>query len=154
MRNAVTALLLSAYGFVLSYLTLSPHTANRQPAAACLRLVPGRNIAAFLAAGGWPMVLNVLGNLAAFVPLGVLWPLLRRGRTSAWGVAGLSASVSLLIESLQFASRRRIADVDDIILNTLGGLLGYAAYRAVGFLGKSLATRCRQSRSSGTGSSG
>jgi glycopeptide antibiotics resistance protein len=153
LRNAVTALLLLAYGFVLSCLTLSPNTARRQRTDACLKLEPGRSIAEYLAAGGWPMVLNVLGNLAAFVPLGVLWPLLLRGRTSAWRVAGLAASVSFLIESLQFASRRRIADVDDVMLNTLGGLLGYGVYRAFAFLWDA-AARGRHARSSGTGKAG
>src|SRR5262249_3492490 len=134
---------------VLSYLTLSPQTAHRLPAESRLRLTPGRTIAAFVSAGGWPMVVNVLGNVAAFMPLGLLWPILRRGRTSACSVAGLSAGVSLLIETLQFATARRVADVDDVVLNTLGGLLGYTVYRAVVFV-----LSRGQSLSSGTGSGG
>lgn len=132
LRNAVTAVLLAGYGFVLSYLTLSPQTPRRLPPMSCLRLVPGRSIAGFFAAGGWTFVVNFLGNLAAFLPLGFLWPVLRRGRTNARRVVGLSAFVSLLIETLQLATGRRIADVDDVILNALGGLIGYAAYRGLG----------------------
>ncbi len=30
-----------------------------------------------------------------------------------------------MIEVVQYTSGRRVADVDDLILNTLGGLLGY-----------------------------
>jgi glycopeptide antibiotics resistance protein len=135
-------------------LTLSPRTAHRQPEVICLRLEPGRTIAGFLREGGWPMVVNVLGNLAAFVPLGILWPMLRRGRTTAARVAGLSAAVSFLIESLQFASRRRVADVDDVILNALGGLIGYAAYRLACSACKALSARRLQGRSSGTGNGG
>lgn len=74
------------------------------------------------------MLVNVVGNLVAFMPLGFLWPIFRRGRTNAWRVGGLSAAVSLLIETLQYGSGRRIADVDDLLLNTLGGLLGYGTY--------------------------
>ena len=41
-------------------------------------------VAIYLRKGGWEMLVNIVGNLAAFVPLGFLWPSLRDGRTSAW----------------------------------------------------------------------
>ncbi len=49
--------------------------------------------------------------------VGVGWP--------GWGLG-----VSLLIEVLQGISGRRVADVDDVILNTLGGLMGYGCWLA------------------------
>jgi glycopeptide antibiotics resistance protein len=77
------------------------------------------------------MVINLVGNLGAFVPIGFLWPIVRNGRTNAWRVTLLSGVVSLLIEMFQFATGQRIADIDDVILNTLSGLLGYLLYRLV-----------------------
>lgn len=132
MQRFVTTLLLAGYGFVLAYLTLSPQSAHQLPAASRIQLHPLRTIADFLERGGWPMVVNVPGNLAAFVPLGLLWPVLRQGKTTARRVGLLSAGVSLVIEVLQFGSGRRIADIDDVLLNALGGLLGYGVYRALG----------------------
>jgi glycopeptide antibiotics resistance protein len=124
----VTVLLLVGYGFLLAYLTLSPHTPHRLPDASRLQPYPFRNTIFFVHRGGRAMVVNVLGNLAAFVPLGVLWPILRNGRTSAGRIVLLAAGVSLLIESLQYLSARRIADVDDVLLNAAGGLIGYGLY--------------------------
>ena len=40
-----------------------------------------------------------------------------------WPLFGLS--LSLAIEGGQYLSGRRVTDVDDLILNTLGTLLGY-----------------------------
>ena len=37
--------------------------------------------------------------------------------------------LSAMIEVGQYVSGRRVADVDDLILNTLGGLLGYLTLR-------------------------
>ncbi len=80
--------------------------------------------------GGQEFVINILGNLAAGFPMGVLLPSLPRRRCSWVKVAGAGFAVSLLIETLQWISGRRCADVDDLILNTLGGLMGYVCWLA------------------------
>jgi glycopeptide antibiotics resistance protein len=136
----VAALLLALYGLVLVYLTLFMHTGPRElPWASRLRLWPGRTIVTFLQTGGWPMVVNIVGNLAAFVPLGFLWPLLRTGKTRAGEVACLAAAVSLVIEVLQLGLGHRVADVDDVVLNALGGLIGFGAYRLCCLVGRGFA---------------
>ena len=48
------------------------------------------------------------------------WP----GRPTAARVAAACLVVSLAIEALQYRSGHRVADVDDLILNVLGGWLG------------------------------
>ncbi len=68
-------------------------------------------------------VANVVGNVALFVPLGLLTPLALRwpfGRTVA--VAAL-ASVALELIQLLLG---RAADIDDVILRTLGAMVGAA----------------------------
>lgn len=131
MRRLATLLLLAGYGFVLAYLTLSPQAPHHLPLARRIQLYPFDTVGIYLHKGGWPMVVNILGNLAAFVPLGILWPILLRGETTARRVGLLSAGVSLAIELAQLATARRIADVDDVLLNALGGLIGYGVYRVV-----------------------
>ena len=54
---------------------------------------------------------------------------MRRRAIRAWPVALLAAALSATIESLQFASGGRVADVDDVLLNALGACLGYAVFR-------------------------
>lgn len=129
MRKTIAALLLIAYGLTLFYLTLVLHTTPRLPAEGRLNLVPGRTITIFQRKGGREMVVNNVGNLAAFLPLGMLLPIMYAGRMNAWRVGLAAGCVSLLIETLQFASGRRVADLDDLLLNTLGGLLGFLLFQ-------------------------
>lgn len=77
-------------------------------------------------------VADAVTNILVFVPLGVLLSLmLRRPRllpVAAWG-----AAISLAIEVVQFitainAHGGHIADVNDWLSNTIGGVAGYAVY--------------------------
>ncbi len=74
-------------------------------------------------------VINVLGNLIAFVPLGIFIPLIFPSR-KVFSVVMIGFCTSLLIEIIQLTVIRA-TDVDDIMLNTLGTLLGYLIYRFV-----------------------
>ena len=91
--------------------------------------MPFRSIAYDLRKGGRDLQVNFLGNIVAFMPLGILIPLNRLRPTTAWHVATWSALLSAGIEVVQYVSGRRVADVDDVLLNTCGGLIGYAFYR-------------------------
>lgn len=75
----------------------------------------------------WQIVVrNLAGNLLLFVPFGVFLPLIFR--TMRWKRVLITALVfSLLLETLQVFLPGS-PDVDDVILNTLGGLLGYVAF--------------------------
>jgi glycopeptide antibiotics resistance protein len=98
-------------------------------------LIPFHTMRGDWQVGGQEFVVNFLGNLVAFMPMGILPTLIRGRRTGAWQVALFSLVLSLMIEGGQYASGRRVADVDDLILNTLGGLLGYwllVAFRGSG----------------------
>ena len=69
--------------------------------------------------------LNPLLNVAMFLPLGVLLPLsVKRFQQWYWMLA-VGAGISLVIEGLQHILSRGQADVDDLICNTLGAMLGY-----------------------------
>jgi glycopeptide antibiotics resistance protein len=63
-----------------------------------------------------------------FLPMGFFVPILSRPWTSAFRVALVCMILSLAIETLQYDSGRRVADIDDVLLNTLGGVLGYAGF--------------------------
>jgi glycopeptide antibiotics resistance protein len=75
------------------------------------------------------LVLNAL----LFVPLGFLVPLVRR-IPSVWEVLLLGLLASLAIEVAQFVADltvglRRVADIDALIANTAGALIGYGLFR-------------------------
>ena len=74
-------------------------------------------------------------NLLLFVPLGFLLPLLSAG-ISAPRVAVAGFLVSLSVEVVQLVgdltvSNGRVFDVDDLLPNTLGTVVGYAIFRGV-----------------------
>lgn len=68
---------------------------------------------------------NVLLNVAMFVPLGVLLPLLGMKFRKWYLTIPAAFSASLGIELLQLAIGGGICDVDDLFANTLGAAIGY-----------------------------
>ncbi len=73
--------------------------------------------------------IGLLLNVTLFIPLGALAPLLLRA-TTLWRTAVTGLVVSGTIEVLQFlgdvtVTPGRIADVDDLITNVVGSILGY-----------------------------
>ena len=76
---------------------------------------------------------NTLGNVALFVPLGILLPLvsnrfLRLKRVLLFALL-LSLSVELIQFLLLFFGNPRAVDIDDVILNTLGACVGFGLYK-------------------------
>ena len=63
-------------------------------------------------------------NVLLFVPLGMFLPLLWRYFSSAWRTVLFGFCVSVLIETLQIFTLRA-TDVNDLITNTFGTLLGW-----------------------------
>lgn len=70
-------------------------------------------------------------NLALFLPLGVLLPLLETRFQKVTWVLGTAAVLSLAVELLQLVLRRGSADIDDWFLNVLGAFLGWCLLRFV-----------------------
>lgn len=68
---------------------------------------------------------NLAGNIAGFIPLGILFPLLFMGLRSLWRTTAVIFLVSLGFETIQLLTGLGIFDVDDLILNVAGGILGY-----------------------------
>lgn len=75
---------------------------------------------------------DALINVAVFVPLGVLVPLLAV-RPSWWKIVAIVAGASLAIELTQMATARlalggHLADINDWMTNILGGMIGYGLF--------------------------
>ncbi|HEY0738347.1 MAG TPA: VanZ family protein [Herpetosiphonaceae bacterium] len=123
MRRSILALvLLAIYLVVLLTLTMAP---TRRLPIQMVNLIPFKTILAGIQRGGLLFNVNVLGNIVAFVPLGVLVPALSRRLSVPAAVLAAGAFVSVSIEVLQWLFARRVADIDDVILNVVGALMGY-----------------------------
>ena len=72
------------------------------------------------------LLLNVIGNTCMFIPSGILFPIVYRKRNNFWKVAGAGVLLSLCIEILQLPFSVRATDIDDLLLNTAGVIIGYA----------------------------
>ncbi|WP_281266489.1 VanZ family protein [Curtobacterium sp. 9128] len=75
---------------------------------------------------------DALINVAVFVPLGVLIPLLL-ARPSWWRVTAIVAGASLAIELTQMATAGlafggHIADINDWMTNIVGGVIGFGLF--------------------------
>lgn len=77
------------------------------------------------------VLLNVIGNTTMFMPLGIVWPNVFKKLDTHAKVIAAGVGYSLAIEILQLPFYDRVSDVDDLILNSLGYLMGYGIYVAV-----------------------
>jgi glycopeptide antibiotics resistance protein len=81
--------------------------------------------------------LEVVGNVAVFVPFGVCLALLAVS-WSWWRLVGVMAAVSGLLEVTQYVLAVGSSDLSDVISNTAGGCIGMAM---VALAGRPLAPR-------------
>ena len=75
------------------------------------------------------LLTNLAGNILIFAPMGILIPIMRKKRTGVFTVTFSSFLLSLFIETVQLVSRVGVFDVDDLFMNTIGGILGYIVFR-------------------------
>lgn len=74
-------------------------------------------------------VTNFLGNLLAFLPLGIFLPLLFRKQRRLRLFLPTAAACIALVELLQMLTRRGALDVDDLLLNLPGACLGWLLWK-------------------------
>lgn len=132
-RVALARVALAGYLALLAALTLTPSPFH--PAAALatqnalsehLNLVPLRSIGRYLVSSPSVLREGLLGNVAAFVPFGMLAPLVW-SKSRRWQVLAAGIALSAGIEVAQYLFvPARVADVDDVLLNALGTALGLA----------------------------
>lgn len=72
--------------------------------------------------------INILGNIFIFSPLGIFLPLIYRKLDSYPKIALTGVCVSCFIETMQLFVGRS-TDIDDVILNVTGVMVGYILYR-------------------------
>ncbi len=129
-RQAVVVLLFG-WSIVVAYLAFFPMhiilydwhgTVSLVPFASSIDLI--RHATPFTAAK------NIVGNILLFLPFGILLPLLFEKLRAFWPLAWRAAIMSAAIEVVQIPTQVRATDVDDVILNVVGALVGLLLFRA------------------------
>lgn len=77
--------------------------------------------------GLFAMFTNLFGNVIIFMPFGFFMPMASRYR-SCFSAVFYSFGLSLCVETFQLLTRVGSFDVDDLLLNTVGGLAGYVIF--------------------------
>lgn len=95
-----------------------------------INLVPFRTIRNYYRAFGPRgdlFAINIIGNILMFVPWGFGLLFLWKKNRSFWRLLYFSAMLPILIECSQLFINRQV-DIDDFILNFIGGMLGGFLY--------------------------
>ena len=99
----------------------------------CYNLIPFSEIWRFFRyrtlVGIRSYVVNVYGNILAFVPFGFFLPVAFRSVDRGILPVLNGLIFSFVVELIQLISKVGIFDVDDLILNTAGVILGYLIFR-------------------------
>lgn len=141
MKKSVYSLLRASFVFyfiILSILLLARN--NHYPDSLIERITdianftPMRTIIGFIRDAGTgeiaPLlaVRNILGNLAAFMPMGFYLPCFFERLRSPLRTASAVYLIVLAFETVQIVTGLGCFDVDDLILNVAGSLAGYGLY--------------------------
>lgn len=93
-------------------------------------LVPFKTILPYMLGYKGLMIagINLVGNIVPLIPIGFLAPFIYRTLTWKKSLA-LAVVTGLVLEGMQVVFRVGIFDIDDLLLNGLGVVIGYGAYR-------------------------
>lgn len=135
-HRAFMKLLFIIYMCLLVYVVFFAESMGRTPQEGYVyNLIPLKEIKRFLAyiwdndTLGRVARLNILGNIIAFIPFGIYLPYMSKSGIGLIATFLYTFSLSLTIELVQLITRVGSCDVDDVILNTLGGVAGYIIWR-------------------------
>ncbi|MCB8815018.1 VanZ family protein [Desulfosporosinus shakirovi] len=76
------------------------------------------------------VLINLAGNIVAFMPLGFLLPLVFKRMRRLFVITGITLLTSITAEICQYIFNVGGLDIDDVLLNTIGGVLGYLVYQS------------------------
>ena len=96
----------------------------------CINIVPIVHL--FDVYDGWQI--NIIGNIMMFIPVGLTWPFCFKKLDTIGKTVLAGAGFPLFIEITQLPFYDRCSDVDDLILNTTGILIGAIIYFSVKWL--------------------
>jgi glycopeptide antibiotics resistance protein len=126
---AYSAILIRLLVFKIDHLEIGPLRFRFPPAEGQPNFLPFATILSYLRGEhvGSMAILNLAGNIALLVPIGFLVPFVYRKLPWQKSLA-LAVAIGFTIEEMEVLFRVGIFDVDDVILNALGVMIGYWAF--------------------------
>lgn len=128
-------ILLVLYLVLLTYFLFFAEAMGRNPDARAdysYNLVPFKEIRRFIVyrsvLGYKAVFLNIVGNVVAFMPFGFILPEVWDQLNRWYTITLMGFIFSLCIETAQLVGRVGSFDVDDLLLNTVGALIGYFVF--------------------------
>ena len=117
-----SAFLLVEYIALLMYFTvfIRPEHGERE-----LLLIPFWSYWAIAHDGAKVLIQEHIMNVAVFIPIGILQAIVLKG-VKWWKVLLVGTGVSLMVEVMQYIMMRGYCEIDDVIHNTIGCLIGIA----------------------------
>lgn len=76
----------------------------------------------------WELAKQILYNILAFIPWGILVPKCFGRSMGYWKVVGSAITMSVGIELVQLIGQCGLCELDDVVHNTLGAVIGYGIY--------------------------
>ncbi|WP_219837895.1 VanZ family protein [Paenibacillus sp. R14(2021)] len=132
--KVVTGILVCAYTVLLIYwMFIGFGRSSSHSSGYHYNVVPLHTIKLYVVHAGrfdlnyW--LVNLVGNIAVFAPLGLTVPYICRLKLLKFTVVFVLAL--FLLESLQLLLQRGSFDIDDILLNTVGAWLGFACLHLI-----------------------
>lgn len=95
--------------------------------------------------GSFTVFANLCGNILIFVPYGFFISMASRTR-GFFKTLFCSMGLSLCVEAVQLITRVGSFDVDDILLNTVGGVIGYIIFAVCNMMRRNYDVRKRKKR--------
>ena len=80
--------------------------------------------------GIWMVLYLVVGNIVWFVPFGFLLPTIQN-KLKSYVVIPIGFCLSLFIEVSQLIFDKGMFEIDDLVLNTAGVVIGYIIYKVM-----------------------
>ena len=96
-----------------------------------VNLVPFRTIRNYVKYSGFlHTMINIFGNIIIFVPFGILLAEIFPKTRNILKILGITFATSFFVEFIQFFIGRSV-DIDDLILNLLGSVIGYFIWKKI-----------------------
>ena len=70
-------------------------------------------------------------NVILFLPFGILWDIIRENKSSLKECAVIGGLISLSVETMQYISARGVFDIEDLLTNIIGMIIGTVIIKVI-----------------------
>ena len=74
---------------------------------------------------------QVILNVILFLPFGILWDIIRENKSSLKECAVIGGIISLSVETMQYISARGVFDIEDLLTNIIGMIIGTVIIKVI-----------------------